>query len=166
MQIENKTVLISFSERKPTITTNIDGKDALSIHYEFDKAHCSNICWMQIPPASSELPAEPYSYLREAHKKGKIIQYQPYATKEWADLLKPQFDGPVECYRIKPSPLNEDDIPMNACLLDSEKVRNLSWRDYYGVNFAGSYFTYDMLMNSGYKISYDGGKTWKPCYKE
>lgn len=49
--------------------------------------------------------SDPYAALKQAHKAGKVIQYNcgSDAEPEWEDISDPEFGDGVNSYRVKPS---------------------------------------------------------------
>ena len=81
--------------------------------------------------ADAEKP-DPYAELKKAHAEGKVIQVRG-ALKHWYDIPEPQWNSPIERYRIKP-----DDSPPwtewhgGACPLQDEEVEEWEYKMRYG----------------------------------
>jgi len=114
----------------------------------------------------------------QAHKEGKQIQYwysqdgNFFETGTWEDCAgNPVFNFGCYIYRVKPEPkkvpLAYADIPLDrpvwitSQLKDVEQVIGV---DKLGVTTHRSWTPFDGMQHVS--ITFDGGKTWKPCWKE
>lgn len=114
----------------------------------------------------------------QAVKDGKQVQYwyTQYGnfaeSGSWQDCINPpvlNFENTI--YRVKPTlkkvPLTQSDIPLDrpvwitSQLKDVEQVIGV---DKLGVTTHRSWTPFDRMQNVS--ITFDGGKTWQPCWKE
>ena len=117
----------------------------------------------------------------QAAKDGKQIQYwySQYGLRaddgSWQDCAHAfAFDFADHIYRVKPGvkkvPLTQADIPLdrpvwlNRCQRSSSQLIVLV--EPAGLCVHNDFFRFDILQNSMFTITFDGGKTWQPCWKE
>ena len=116
----------------------------------------------------------------QAHKEGKQIQYwysqdgNFFETGTWEDCAgNPVFNFGCYIYRVKPEPkkvpLAYADIPLDRPVWlqcsDGEPDLVIS-AGRNGLRTWSTFCEYAKLMRLSVKISFDGGKTWQPCWKE
>ena len=87
--------------------------------------------------------------------------------------LQPELFTRVQ-WRRKPAPkrvpLGPEDVPPGSALRCRD-WQLCMWKAAQSVGVAGTHaggmdYEWSHLMETGYEISRDGGKTWKPCWKE
>ena len=117
----------------------------------------------------------------QAAKDGKQIQYwySQYGLRaddgSWQDCAHAfAFDFADHIYRVKPGvkkvPLTQADIPLdrpvwlNRCQRSSSQLIVLV--EPAGLCVHNDFFRFDILQNSMFTITFDGGKTWQKCEKE
>lgn len=108
----------------------------------------------------------------QAHLDGKKLQFYYEGSKSWEDVCgSPAFSFSDTTYRVKPTPkkvpLTREDFPLDkpvwitSQLKDVEQVIGV---DKLGVTTPRSWMPFDRMQNIS--ITFDGGKTWQPCWKE
>ena len=117
----------------------------------------------------------------QAAKGGKQIQYwfSQYGNfaedGTWINCVDaPVFNFSDYIYRVKPEPkkvpLTQADIPLdrpvwlNRCQRSSSQLIVLV--EPAGLCVHNDFFRFDILQNSMFTITFDGGKTWQKCEKE
>ena len=116
----------------------------------------------------------------QAAKGGKQIQYwfSQYGNfaedGTWINCVDaPVFNFSDYIYRVKPEPkkvpLAQADIPLDRPVwikhTDGELDLIIGINDTRVRSWYTSY-SYESLYTRGCSISFDGGKTWQPCWKE
>ena len=116
----------------------------------------------------------------QAAKDGKQIQYwySQYGNfaedGTWINCVDaPVFNFSDYIYRVKPEPkkvpLTREDIPLDRPVwikhTDGELDLIIGINDTRVRSWYTSY-SYESLYTRGCSISFDGGKTWQPCWKE
>ena len=113
---------------------------------------------------------DPYAELKAAHAAGKAIQCDCGGI--WRDWNDPHWSLPPERYRIKPEtrrvPLCANDIKSGDEFLHSSGLR-YTWHCIYtnAVQLSrASTFSFEQLMEEGWKIRSIGETEWRECSKE
>jgi len=122
-------------------------------------------------------PVDPYTELKKAHKKGKVIQCANKGIDNWDDCVKPLWIDTLQ-YRIKPEPKyrswTAEEVPVGAII----KHKNDTVHRYLildvdkegvTVTFRNSLKQFETIhiifnfLGSWHDYSLDHGKTWLPC---
>ena len=117
----------------------------------------------------------------QAHKDGNQIQYwySQYGNfaenGTWENCAgSPEFNFGGCIYRVKPTPkkvpLTQEDIPLDRLVWLKRgvtgSVQLIVLVAPSGICVHNDFFSFDVMGNSMFTISFDGGKTWQKCEKE